>query len=220
MGDERQTIDYDGDAAYDEKYQHPRYHDECDSEGHSEAASEGTSVSEIAGNRLYAQALETRRKIEKAREKRSVYEPQLDMATRGRTSRDPSPSLIPRYLQLYEHSKGRRTPEPEQEDVNMLRPPKAVVPNEGCNRLYALSASKQQEGKDRREEIIKSKMKPPPPFSHLRKISADEGSKIYDRGMKHLISLEMKRIEAAVESETPYRSPLVRVGVDEESRED
>jgi len=219
MADERQTIDYDADAAYDQEYQQTRYHEECQSEGHSEAASEGTSVSEIAGQRLYAQALETRRKIENAREKRSVYEPQLDMATRGRNSREPSPNRIPRYLQLYEHSKGRRTREPEEEDFVPLKSPKDVHPNEGCNRLYALSASKQQEGKERREDIIKSKMKPPPPFSHQRKISADEGSKIYDRGMKHLISLEMKRIEAAVESETPYRSPLVRIGVDEESRE-
>lgn len=214
MADERETITYDGDEAYDEEYQHPRYHGEC----HSEAASDGTSVSEMAGQRLYAQALETRRKIEVAREKRSVYEPQLDMATRGRTSREPSPNRIPRYLQLYEHSKGRRTPDPEQE-IAPLKVPKVAVPNVGCNRLYALSASKQQEGKERREDIIKSKMKPPPPYSHQRKISADEGSKIYDRGMKRLISLEMKRIEAAVESEIPYNSPLVRVGMNGETRD-
>ena len=48
-----------------------------DQECHSETASEGicTSVSEIAGQRLYAAALETRKKIEEAREKRSVFEP-------------------------------------------------------------------------------------------------------------------------------------------------
>ena len=35
--------------------------------------------------------------------------------------------------------------------------------------------------------------------------------------MKHLILLEMKIIEAAVKSEVPYKSLLVRVGTDDES---
>ena len=42
-------------------------------------------------------------------------------------------------------------------------------------------------------------------------------AKIYDGEMKHLISLEMKRIEAAVKSEVPYKSLLVRVGTDDEN---
>jgi len=212
MIDERETILYDNNVTYEPEY--PRDDHEC----HSETASEGTStsVSEMAGQRLYAQALETRKKIEEAREKRSVFEPQLTMATRGRTSRDPSPSPIPRYLQLFEHSKVKKLPDTDPE-MDVGKPPKAFVPNEGCNRLYALSASKQQEGKERRDEIIRSKIKPPPPYANQKKISVDEAAKIYDRGMKHLISLEMKRIEAAVKSEVPYKSPLVRVGTDEES---
>jgi len=219
MVDERETIDIGyGKLTYAADFDRDDDLSSCDGkECYSETASEGTSVSEMAGQRLYAQALETRKKIEVAREKRSVFEPQLKMATRGRTSRDPSPSPIPRYLQLFEHSKAKKLPEPEEMDVD--KPPKAIVPNEGCNRLYALSASKQQEGKSRREEIIKSKIKPPPPYANQRKISVDEAAKIYDRGMKHLISLEMKRIEAAVKSEVPYKSPLVRVGLDEEERE-
>ena len=76
------------------------------------------------------------------------------MATRGRTSRDPSPSPIPRYLQLFEHSKVKKFLDTEPE-MEVGKPPKSVVPDEGCNRLYALSASKQQEGKERREDIIK-----------------------------------------------------------------
>jgi hypothetical protein len=54
----------------------PEYQRE-DQEFHSETALEGicTSVSEIAGQRLYAAALETRKKIEEAREKRSFLEP-------------------------------------------------------------------------------------------------------------------------------------------------
>lgn len=215
MADQRETIDYGGNAAYEPEFQRDDDLSCCDIKECYSAASEGTSVSEIAGQRLYLQALETRKKIEDARERKTIIsEPQLKMATRGRTSRDPSPSPIPRYLQLYEHSKVKRFLEPE---MSIGKPPKAVVPNEGCNRLYALSALKQREGKERREEIVKSKIKPPPPYANQKKISVDEAAKIYDRGMKHLISLEMKRIEAAVKSEVPYRSPLVRVGTDEEN---
>jgi len=216
MADQRETIDYDRNSGYELEHRSDDEFSSCDGKDcDSQTASEGTSVSEMAGQRLYNQALETRKKIENARERKSsISEPQLKMATRGRTSRDPSPSPIPRYLQLYEHSKVRKMQEPE---ICTGKPPKAVVPNEGCNRLYALSASKQQEGKDRREEIVKSKIKPPPPYLNQQKISVDDAAKIYDRGMKHLISLEMKRIEAAVKSEVPYKSPLVRVGTDEDS---
>jgi len=216
MGDERETIDYDRNAGYELEQRSDDELSSCDGKDcYSQTASEGTSVSEMAGQRLYMQALETRKKIENARERKtSISEPQLKMATRGRTSRDPSPSPIPRYLQLYEHSKVKKILEPE---ICTGKPPKSVVPNVGCNRLYALSASKQQEGKERREEIIKSKIKPPPPYLNQKKISVDEAAKIYDRGMKHLISLEMKRIEAAVKSEVPYKSPLVRVGTDDDN---
>ena len=137
MGDHRETIDYDiGDATYEEERQDARYHDECHSEGQSFASSEGTSVSEIAGQRLYAQALETRRKIEEAREKSLIYQPRLDIATRGHRSREPSPNR-PRYLQLYEHSKERRTPEPpQQEEFVPLKSPKDILPNEGLSLIH------------------------------------------------------------------------------------
>ena len=49
-------------------------------------------------------------------------------------------------LTTFEHSKVKKFPDTEPE-MDVVKPPKLVVPNEGCNRLYALSESKQQEGK-------------------------------------------------------------------------
>ena len=57
-------------------------------------------------------------------------------------------------LTTFEHSKVKKFLDTEPE-MEVGKPPESVVPDEGCNRLYALSASKQQEGKERREEIIK-----------------------------------------------------------------
>lgn len=184
------------------------------------------SVSEIAGQRLYQNALDTKKKIEeKAKERSVVHKPTLKLATRGRRSRDPSPTPgTPRYIQLYEHAKSRQeavAAEIEQklflESFNNSRD---VTPtrNPSCDRLYSLSKSKQQEGKERRLEIEKSKLKPPLPDSHYKKIPAAEAAKLYDRGMKHLISLEMKRMEAAFEMEEPYVSPLVPKSLGEEEK--
>ena len=166
------------------------------------------SKSEVAGERLYRQAKETQRKIESAREKaNSRTTRQLDLATRGRTSRDSSPSSLPRYMKLYEHAKSRQSASPAPDRRRMSQVPRNPTPIEGCDRLYALSLPRQEEGKRRKEEIEQSKIAPPPP--EFGTISASEGAKLYDRGMKHLISLEMKRMEAAINQEQDYESPLV-----------
>merc|ERR1712176_639830 len=92
-----------------------------------------------------------------------------------------------------------------------------IMPNERCNRLYDLSLEKQLKGKLRREEISRSKMKPPP--LHQGKISAEKAAKMYDRGMLNKMNLEKKRIEAAIKPGIPYKSPLVDVDTDEGSRD-
>ena len=69
--------------------------------------------------------------------------------------------------------------------------------------------------KGERKLLVKNQA--PPPCANQKKISVDAAAKIYDGEMKHLISLEMKRIEAAVKSEVPYKSPLVRVGTYDEN---
>lgn len=166
------------------------------------------SPSEVAGERLYRQAKETQRKIESAREKaNSRTRRQLDLPTRGRNSRDSSPSSLPRYMKLYEHAKSRQSASPAPDRRRIAQVPRNPTPIEGCDRLYALSLPRQEEGKRRKEEIEQSKIVPPPP--DFGTISASEGAKLYDRGMKHLISLEMKRMEAAINQEQDYESPLV-----------
>lgn len=177
------------------------------------------SVSEIAGQRLYENALATQKKIEeKAKERLKVHKPTLKLATRGRRSREPSPAPgnPPRYLKLYEHAKSKQEADSLSEietELNSLKvrdlTPTRPTRNKSCERLYSLSAQKQQQGKERRKEIMKAKERPPMPDSHFKKITAAEATKLYDRGMKHLISLEMKRMEAAYEMEEIYVSPLV-----------
>lgn len=172
------------------------------------------SMSEIAGERLYQNALETQKKIEmKAIERSKVPKPTLTLATRGRRSREPSPlpGQPPRYLQLYESAKVKRQNEMKEAEERETADVRSSTPlrNQSCERLYMLSAQKQQEGKERRIEIMKAKEKPPLPESHYKKISPEKAAKLYERGMKHLISLEMKRMEVAFEMEQEYVSPLV-----------
>ncbi len=190
------------------------------------ASVSSVSVSEIAGQRLYQNALDTQKKIEdKAKERSKIHKPTLNLATRGRRSREPSPKpgTPPRYIQLYKAAKQRKEAEDvaefeEKLDFDSVNQ-RDVTPtrNASCERLYSLSAQKQQEGKERRMEIMKAKTKPPLPDSHYKKITASEASKLYDRGMKHLISLEMKRMEAAFEMEEAYVSPLVPNSLGEEN---
>lgn len=175
-----------------------------------------STISEIAGQRLYQNALDTKKKIkEKIVEAGAIPKEALNLATRGRKSREPSPMPgdRPRYIQLYENAKAKQIAKSENEvstldskiDLRDASPSR----NKRCERLYDLSSRKQTKGKERRDEIMKSKEKPPLPESHFKKIQAADAAKMYERGMKSIISLEMKRMKAAFESEEVYVSPLV-----------
>jgi len=183
----------------------------------SNCSRDGASSSEIAGQRLYLQALETQRKIEEARKEKEDYKPTVKLATKRGDSCKDGKSETPRYIQLYEQAKNKQlitdvSPSSSQDCKELkIKTTRDVSTNEGCDRLYALSKSKQEEGRHRRNEITKLKAKAPQPSHHNMKIPADQATRMYDRGMKHLISLEMKRIEAAVKTEQPYKSPLVDI---------
>lgn len=187
------------------------------SHGTNKSASSGNASrcsSEVAGERLYQNALETRKKIEeKIKEQSKVQKRTLNLATRGRRSREPSacPGTPPRYIQLYEYAKTKQYREEMEASTNSVTEVRDPSPsrNLGCERLYSLSTSKQQEGRERRTEIMKANERPPLPDSHYRKISVTDGIKIYERGMKHKINLEIKRMEAAFEMEELYVSPLI-----------
>ena len=97
-------------AEFNELYDRNESRDSSD--GSSSRGSLGnisrSSRSEIAGERLYQNAKDTQKKIEeKARERLKVPKRTLNLATRGRRSREPSPTpgTPPRYLQLYESAK-------------------------------------------------------------------------------------------------------------------
>lgn len=179
------------------------------------------SVSEIAGQRLYQNALETQKMIEeKIKERSKIPTPTLNLATRKHNSRESSPlsGIAPRYVQLYESARVKNHVDVEERSSTYehfeIRDP-SPSRNHGCERLYSLSEGKQQEGKERRIGIKKAKEKPPLPDSHYRKIPVAEATKLYDRGMKHKISLEKKRMEAAFEMEELYVSPLVPASKEE-----
>lgn len=167
------------------------------------------SVSEKAGQRLYLQALKAQKKLEETRKSHAAsIMPQLDMATRRhKSTKLQHKSHTPRYLQLYESFKMKQV---HKESTRKTQFTRVVAPNECCNRLYALSKKMQQKGKERREEIKKSKVKPLPP-PDTKKIPIDQAAKIYDRGMQYLISLEIKRIEAGMRRGETYNSKLVDV---------
>ena len=79
--------------------------------------------------------------------------------------------------------------------------------NEGCERLYALSTSKQMQGKQRREEIMKSRLPPPP--TEFKVMPLSQATKMYERSMKHLITKDMKLMDAAHQNETAFESLLI-----------
>jgi len=165
--------------------------------------------SEIAGQRLYLQALESQRKLEEARRSANILKPRLKLATRrhgGSKAKSTNPS--PRYLQLYEHAKAKSI---KKETVKKPQAPKVIAANEGMNRLYALSMSKQQEGKERREEIMRSKIKKSPKQVEPKKIPLAQATNMYERGMEYLISKEIKRIEEGMKIGEPYESKIVTV---------
>jgi len=135
----------------------------------------GSSISEIAGQRLYENALKTRKKIEDAKKKKLLFNRQLKLPIRQCNSLELNPCSVPRYLKLYEHSKVKKTVSaeltsssspmkvdegikfkketaPKLEDNDFL-PARAIATNDRCNLLYGLSKTKQQKGKQRRDKI-------------------------------------------------------------------
>ena len=119
-----------------------------DYDGHASGTS--ISISEIAGQRLYQNALETQKMIEeKIKERSKIPTPTLNLATRRRSSRESSPisGIAPRYIQLYESAKAKSYEDAEeralanaQYEVRDFSPSR----NLGCERLYSLSSGKQQ----------------------------------------------------------------------------
>ncbi len=165
--------------------------------------------SEIAGERLYNDAFERQRKLEEARVKASEHRPKLVLESKGSYFEDDREDASPRYLKLYEDARNRQQPQPQPQppQVEQKRKIPSNARHEGCERLYSLSTAKQIEGKQRREEIERSKIPPPP--TEFKTIPLSQATKMYERSMKHLITKELKLIDTAHELEIKYESVLI-----------
>ena len=180
------------------------------------------SVSEVAGKRLYENALKTRQMIEEKRnEQEKVPKPVLIMESQKNSSRtlERSPDQTPRHVQLYEEGTAKKLAKKEAEketvddtetsfsSLNLGRP---FTANKRCDRLYSLSSAKQEEGKKRRDEIKKSLEKAPLPDYFFKKIPISEATNMYDKGMKQVMTLESKRMQAAFDNGETYTHPLFK----------
>ena len=76
-----------------------------------------------------------------------------------------------------------------------------------CERLYALSSTKQLEGKQRREEIERAR-RPRAPME-TKKIPMSQAGRMYEKSMMHLIDKEMRLMNEAVEREIEFESFLI-----------
>ena len=161
--------------------------------------------SELATDRLYQDAFTKKKKLEEARIKASQHKPKLVLQSKETYVDNEERDALapPRYLQLYESEKKKNVVEDNHKKTRVFTPAR----NEGCERLYALSTAKQMEGKQRREDIEKSKI--PPPKPEFKSIPLSQATRMYERSMKHLITKEMKLIDAAHEREVNYESILI-----------
>ena len=176
------------------------------------------SSSDVAGQRLYEQALEKQFRLEEAvRTKSQIHKPKLDLPSKETFSgmEDRDYSGIPRYERLYEDAKLKNKYQREMETEKPK--PVSARRNSGCERLYALTKAKQEEGKQRREEIKRSTAPPPP--KDFKKIPLSQATAMYERSMLHLINKEMNLMDAAHEREDKYESVLIPESVLERSDE-
>lgn len=165
---------------------------------------------EVAFQRLYEQASEKQFRLEEAiRTTSKIHEPKLDLPSKetfpGIEDRDYAG--IPRYERLYEDAKEKNKCQRERETEKPK--PVSARRNSGCERLYALTKVKQEEGKQRREEIKRSTAPPPP--MEFKKIPLSQATAMYERSMLHLINKEMNLMDAAHEREDIYHSVLIPV---------
>ena len=159
-----------------------------------------------AGNRLFDQAMERFERLDAIKRKGQEV-PQVNLAlytTRTKAKCTKTSSAKPRYLHLYEQSKVKsRRQAPIESPVSTSSSDRSTNSNSSDNssfdRLYNRSQSQQLEGKKRREEIAKaSRAREEIPCLQMNaKISPKEAEKLYYRGIRHLIDLDIRRIEHA-----------------------
>jgi len=182
------------------------------------------STSERAGQRLYLQALESKRKIEEARKNNPAFKPRLVFLSRsvyghtkdgyttsGTSATSSSTQTISTseiagqrlYLQALESLRklvetrkqwnlDRKIPTQLELFTRKRKPTnfEVLAQDKRYLHLYSFSSTKQKEGKERREEIRKSKL---PKVTTMKKLPLSEATNMYDRGIQFLVSKELRR---------------------------
>ena len=168
-----------------------------------------------AGLRLYEQALARYERLE-------ALANHLD-SSKVRTS-NKATSETPRYVKLYELGLQRQSQKVskrlidlsvERKQKQKSHSPKSSTKkplgeNKRCIRLYNLSLQQQKEGRKRRTDIKVASEKAKEIYQHPQKISPKEGDRLYYEGVKQLLELDYRRIEAAHYLQTQHKPFLFR----------
>ncbi len=170
-----------------------------------------------AGLRLYQQAIARQKRLQ------ALANPSHHMRKNRNTDNiidgDSISSDSPRYQMLYELGVKRQNEKAHKRfvEINNLAqknvqsvtaPPRIKAPlgeNERCVRLYNLSHQQQLEGKKRRRDIEVALEKANELCEHLDKISVKDGERLYYEGVRYLLELDRRRIEAAIHLQTEHK---------------
>ena len=133
-----------------------------------------SSISEIAGCRLYLEAIKRNKRLALLKKMYQKYEPRTKL-----------------ILETKQGSRGTATNCVEQ-----------------FQRLYALSKPMQESGKQRRKDIERARVKKEVFIHPTEKISTADSTRLYYLGMKQIAALEQRRIVASESGE--YKSPITQ----------
>ena len=180
-----------------------------------------------AGERLYVKALERFQRLEAIAD--SIPVPKQGLKNRKSGQKTKSQGS-PRYLKLYEKGvRRRRSQSPYVKKIQQtksqspLRPSdvstKPLGENHSCLRLYNLSKEQQLEGRKRRITIQQALIKAHETPKSTKKISLKDAERLYYEGIKHLLELDSRRIEAAEIYQTQHQPYRFRTEVKEKALE-
>ena len=148
-----------------------------------------------AGQRLYDQALERFKRLE------AISADNKHESPSHKKNPTTSNSSL-RYLRLYEdalkrYHRSSKTTEVERDNSHSSAA-KSHTDNYRCIRLYNQSKGRQVEGRKRRTEIQEALKKAKElPEHRAEKISLKDADRLYYQGIKHILDLDHRRLEAA-----------------------
>eukprot|EP00555_Chaetoceros_dichaeta_P008545 CAMPEP_0198261582 /NCGR_PEP_ID=MMETSP1447-20131203/10277_1 /TAXON_ID=420782 /ORGANISM="Chaetoceros dichaeta, Strain CCMP1751" /LENGTH=377 /DNA_ID=CAMNT_0043949547 /DNA_START=151 /DNA_END=1284 /DNA_ORIENTATION=+ len=154
------------------------------------------SISEIAGNRLYQKGIEREKRLALLRKHyhlRRTHRPSLLGFTNNHNNHNHTLTNSTMTTQFSSN---------HHNNTSCI---------ETCERLYALSKPRQEQGKKRRHDILKAILKRKETWVHTtKKISSTDASRLYYNGMRQVTALERRRSMASQSSQSSkYKSYVV-----------